>query len=93
MEKALERKKRLGQYAVIWSGDKPVMVGEDAPKESVSKLNVTDKGKPWLIDKQLDDLFEELTNQSGKTLLEANIDVLQRLYKSTVDKNELTGEE
>lgn len=31
--KALERNKRLGQYAIIWSGDKPVMVGDDAPQE------------------------------------------------------------
>jgi hypothetical protein len=29
--KALERKRRLGQYAVFWSGDRPVAVGEDAP--------------------------------------------------------------
>lgn len=29
--KALERKKRLGQYAVFWSEDKPVAVGDDAP--------------------------------------------------------------
>lgn len=35
--KALERKKRLGQYAVIWSGDKPVMVGDDAPKDGTKK--------------------------------------------------------
>lgn len=35
--KALERKKRLCQYAVIWSGDKPVMVGDDAPKESAKQ--------------------------------------------------------
>jgi hypothetical protein len=29
---ALERKRRLGQYAVIWENGKPVAVGEDAPK-------------------------------------------------------------
>ena len=29
----LDRKKRLGQYAVIWDNGKPVAVGEDAPKE------------------------------------------------------------
>lgn len=29
---ALERKRRLGQYAVIWQNGKPVMVGEDAPE-------------------------------------------------------------
>lgn len=27
---ALERKRRLGQYAVIWQDDKPVRIGEDA---------------------------------------------------------------
>lgn len=35
--KALERKRRLGQYAVIWSGDQPVMVGDDAPKENAKQ--------------------------------------------------------
>jgi hypothetical protein len=29
----LERKRRLGHYAVIWQDGKPVAVGEDAPKE------------------------------------------------------------
>ncbi|BCB08871.1 hypothetical protein HHSLTHF2_27610 [Vreelandella venusta] len=27
----LERKRRLGQYAVIWQDGKPVLVGDDAP--------------------------------------------------------------
>lgn len=30
--KALEKKRRLGQYAVIWDGNKVVMIGDDAPK-------------------------------------------------------------
>lgn len=30
--KALEKKRRLGQYAVIWDGSKVVMIGDDAPK-------------------------------------------------------------
>ncbi len=30
---ALEKKKRLGQYAVLWENDKPVLVGEDAPQK------------------------------------------------------------
>ena len=34
--KALERKKRLGQYAVFWSDSGPVMVGDDAPKDRTS---------------------------------------------------------
>lgn len=30
--KTLEKKRRLGHYAVIWSNGKPVMTGEDAPR-------------------------------------------------------------
>jgi hypothetical protein len=30
--KALERKRLLGQYAVIWQDGKPVMTGADAPR-------------------------------------------------------------
>ncbi|MGR8933872.1 MAG: hypothetical protein ACU837_05710 [Gammaproteobacteria bacterium] len=29
----LERKRRLGQYAVLWKDNNPVAVGEDAPSE------------------------------------------------------------
>ncbi|GFO63180.1 hypothetical protein [Geomonas paludis] len=29
---ALEKKRRLGQYAVIWKDGKPVLTGDDAPK-------------------------------------------------------------
>ncbi|MDD5392447.1 MAG: hypothetical protein PHE17_05470 [Thiothrix sp.] len=36
VEKALERKKRLGQYAVIWQNGKPMLIGEDAPKQAVA---------------------------------------------------------
>jgi hypothetical protein len=28
---ALERKRRLGEYAVFWENGKPVLIGEDAP--------------------------------------------------------------
>ncbi|MER2512901.1 MAG: hypothetical protein ABTQ25_10900 [Nitrosomonas ureae] len=34
VSQALERKRRLGHYAVIWQDGKPVMIGEDAPKAS-----------------------------------------------------------
>jgi hypothetical protein len=30
--KTLEKKRRLGQYAVIWKDGKPVLTGEDAPR-------------------------------------------------------------
>lgn len=29
---SLERKKRLGQYAVVWEQGRPVLIGEDAGK-------------------------------------------------------------
>ena len=29
---ALEKKRRLGQYAVVWRDGKPIAIGEDAPK-------------------------------------------------------------
>lgn len=31
---ALEKKRKLGQYAVMWDGVKPVAIGEDAPRDS-----------------------------------------------------------
>ncbi len=31
VHKALERKRRLGQYAVLWQDGKAVAIGEDAP--------------------------------------------------------------
>ena len=34
VNKTLDKKKRLGQYAVIWSDDKPVLVGADRPEEN-----------------------------------------------------------
>lgn len=37
VNQALERKKRLGQYAVVWQDGKPVVTGEDEQKEFVSQ--------------------------------------------------------
>ena len=33
-EDTLERKRRLGEYAVIWQDGKPVTIGDDAPNYS-----------------------------------------------------------
>lgn len=33
VRQALVKKKRLGQYAVVWADNKPVIVGGDAPQE------------------------------------------------------------
>ncbi|PTL93691.1 hypothetical protein C6W88_04615 [Halomonas litopenaei] len=35
----LERKRRLGQYAVIWQDGKPTLVGDDAPNQTVDGLD------------------------------------------------------
>ena len=32
-EKTLERKRRLGHYAIIWKNNAPIAIGEDAPIE------------------------------------------------------------
>ncbi|MEL6351578.1 MAG: hypothetical protein AAFR58_07425 [Cyanobacteria bacterium J06627_28] len=31
--KTLERKRRLGHYAVVWRDGKPIAIGEDAPDD------------------------------------------------------------
>ena len=66
---------------------------KDVFKQSVAAINTLDDGTEWLTDKQLDELHDELTDQAGKGLLEANKDVLEQLYKQQVDVNEITGEE
>jgi hypothetical protein len=33
VSKALEKKRRLGQYAVVWKNGKPVATGGDAPEK------------------------------------------------------------
>jgi type I restriction enzyme R subunit len=62
-------------------------------QQSVKAINKLGDGAEWLTDKQLDELHDELTDQAGKDLLEANKDVLTLLYKAQVDVNEVTGEE
>lgn len=38
----LERKRRLGHYAVLRDGNKPVLVGEDAPEQLMARKPVQD---------------------------------------------------
>ena len=38
VDKALDKKKRLGQYAVVWKDNKPLLIGEDAPKQESQNL-------------------------------------------------------
>ena len=62
-------------------------------KESVRNINLTEDGRPWLTDKQLDELFDQLRHFTAKSLTEANESVLNLLFRTQVDLNELTGEE
>ena len=41
-------------------------------RDAVRSINVTADGKPWLADRQLDDLRDQLLRQPNRTLLEAN---------------------
>lgn len=37
--KTLEKKRRLGQYVVIWKNGKPVIAGEDAPSVNTTSAD------------------------------------------------------
>ncbi len=39
--KELEKKKRLGHYAVLWENDKPLLIGEDAPQTPLDRESKT----------------------------------------------------
>lgn len=61
--------------------------------QSVKAIN-TSNGKQWLTDQQLKDLYAEITEHPAKNLLEVNKEIFELLINGTsVDKNELTGEE
>jgi type I restriction enzyme R subunit len=63
-------------------------------KDSVKAINKTADGREWLTEKQLDELLFEIQNFSGKNLHEANKEIHRLLLKgTTVNKNELTGEQ
>jgi type I restriction enzyme, R subunit len=61
-------------------------------REAVKSINLTPGGKPWLTDRQLDDLRDQILRQPNRTLLEANEATHSLLLKAQVDRNELTGE-
>ena len=65
--------------------------------KGVEQIN-TVNGAPWLTAKQLEDIYEELIGieRANLSLLEANKQIFERLIgvtKTTVAKNEVTGEE
>lgn len=61
--------------------------------EAVRDINQTDDGQPWLTDRQLDELRDQVLRQPNRTLLEANETIQSLLFKAQVDVNELTGEQ
>jgi len=69
------------------------VVLEEVFRKTVRNINVTQDGNKWLTDKQLDEVFEEIVDQRGRSLHEANKDVFYKLLNNTtVDMNELTDE-
>mgnify|MGYP005846373887 CR=1 FL=1 len=62
-------------------------------RESVRALNMTNDGEPWLTDRQLTDLRDQILRQPNLSLLEANEAVQNLLFKAQVDVNEVTGED
>jgi len=61
-------------------------------REAVRAINRTAAGEPWLTDRQLDDLRDQILRQPNRTLLEANEAVQSLFLKAQVDRNEVTGE-
>ncbi len=61
-------------------------------RDAVRSINLTPDGKPWLTDRQLDDLRDQILRQPNRTLLEANEATQGLFLKAQVDANEVTGE-
>ncbi len=61
--------------------------------KSVAALNTSAESMPWLTDKQLQDLQDQILRQPNRTLLEANEAIQKLLFKAQVDVNEVTGEQ
>lgn len=67
---------------------------EEVFRESIKRINLTDDGRQWLTNKQIDDVYRGLTQHAGRGLLEVNKAVFELLTKNiTVSVNELTKEQ
>jgi type I restriction enzyme R subunit len=63
-------------------------------RASLKRINLTDDGKSWLTEKQIDDVMREVVTHPGVGLLEANKTIFELLTKNTtVSVNELTGDQ
>jgi type I restriction enzyme R subunit len=61
-------------------------------RDAVRAINLTPDGKPWLTDRQLGDLRDQILRQPNRTLLEANETTQALFLKAQVDRNEATNE-
>ncbi|WP_457553288.1 type I restriction endonuclease subunit R, partial [Desulfobacula sp.] len=61
--------------------------------KAVKAINKTAEDRPWLTDKQLNDLQDQILRQPNRTLLEANEAIQKLFFKTQVDVNEITGEQ
>lgn len=55
----LERKRRLGHYAVLWRPGYPMLIGEDAPG------NYTQERRNWADQTSLDDVLAAMRQHQG----------------------------
>lgn len=61
-------------------------------RASLKRINLTDDGRPWLTERQIDDVLREVTTHPGMGLLTANKTIFELLTKNTTASvNELTG--
>lgn len=65
----------------------------DVFRDAVRAINMTEDGTPWLTDRQLDELRDQILRQPNRTLLEANEEIQALFFKAQVDVNEITGEQ
>ncbi|MGA2480131.1 MAG: type I restriction endonuclease, partial [Spirochaetia bacterium] len=59
---------------------------------AVRSINLTDDGRPWITDQQLEALSDQILRQPHHELLAANEAVHSLFLKAQVDENELTHE-
>jgi type I restriction enzyme R subunit len=65
---------------------------EEEFKASLKRINLTEDGKSWLTDKQVEAVFQQITSHPGAGLLKANQEVYELITQNTtVSTNELTG--
>ena len=61
-------------------------------RDAVRAINRLPDGRPWLTDRQLDDLRDQLLRQPNRSPLEANETAHGLFLKAQVDHNDMTGE-